>query len=205
MNSRENRKWGHLYRKKKTFAKNTRAKRHSNYYGCVKVAKSMAWVIRGTSFFYRPLGRMGGSKGAFLENPENRKRHQKHSFRNSSALGPFKNGLRKRFWTNIKNQWKNDWKINVSWWPKPLKAIWKQTLFLDFGHFQKLIKKRCRRETQKSCLWVQTGDMRFPGSTYSLIFDVLVWCLKMTIFGSPPIGPTNYKNRCNFPFRTWST
>ena len=57
------------------------------------------------------------------------------------------------------------------------------------------MKKRCQRGPQKSCFWVQIGDMGFPVSTYHLIFDVLVRCQKIIIFGRLPDGPTNRKKR----------
>ena len=75
--------------------------------------------------------------------------------------------------------------------PKPLKSIEKQTLFLILGHS----KKRYQRGSQKSCFGVQNGDMGVPGSTYRLIFDVLLRCQKIIIFGRLPDGPTNRKNR----------
>ena len=79
--------------------------------------------------------------------------------------------------------------------PKPLKSIEKQTLFLILGHSKKTMKKRCRRGPQKSCFGVQNCDMGFPVSTYHLIFDVLVRCPKIIIFGRLPDGPKNRKNR----------
>ena len=75
--------------------------------------------------------------------------------------------------------------------PKPLKSIEKQTLFLILGHS----KKRYQRELHKSCFWIQNGDMGVPGSTYRLIFDVLLRCHKIIIFGRLPDGPKNRKNR----------
>ena len=79
--------------------------------------------------------------------------------------------------------------------PKPLKSIEKTNTFLDFRSFTKTMKKRCQRGPQKSCFLVQNGDMGLPGSTYPLIFDVLVRCQKIIIFGCPPEGPTNLENR----------
>ena len=75
--------------------------------------------------------------------------------------------------------------------PKPLKSIEKQTLFLIFGHSPKDFE----RGLQKSCFWVQNGDMGVPSSTYRLIFDVLLRCQKIIIFGCLPDGPKNRKNR----------
>ena len=53
------------------------------------------------------------------------------------------------------------------------------------------MKKRCQRGPQKSCFGIQDGDMGLPGSTYPLIFDVLVRCQKIIIFGCLPDGPKN--------------
>ena len=57
------------------------------------------------------------------------------------------------------------------------------------------MKQICQRGPHKSCFWVQNGDMGFPGSTYRLIFDVLLRCQKIIIFGHLPDGPKNRKNR----------
>ena len=75
--------------------------------------------------------------------------------------------------------------------PKPLKNIEKQTLFLILGHSKKKKKKRYQRGPQKSCFLVENGDMGLPGSTYRLIFDVLLRCQKIIIFGRLPDGPKN--------------
>ena len=53
------------------------------------------------------------------------------------------------------------------------------------------MKKRYQRGPQKSCFGVQNGDMGVPGSTYRLIFDVLLRCQKIIIFGRLPDGPKN--------------
>ena len=45
--------------------------------------------------------------------------------------------------------------------------------------------------TSKVMFWIQNGDMGLPGSTYPLIFDVLVRCQKIIIFGRLPDGPKN--------------
>ena len=57
------------------------------------------------------------------------------------------------------------------------------------------MKKRYQREPQKLCFFVQNGDMGLPGSTCRLIFDVLLRCQKIIIFGRLPDGPKNLKNR----------
>ena len=49
--------------------------------------------------------------------------------------------------------------------------------------------------SQKSCFLVQNGDMGLPGSTYRLIFDVLLRCQKIIIFGRLPDGLKNRKNQ----------
>ena len=72
---------------------------------------------------------------------------------------------------------------------KPLKSIEKTDTFLDFRSFKKTMKKRYQRGPQKSCFGIQNGDMGLPVSTYLLIFDVLVRCQKIIIFGCPPEGP----------------
>ena len=74
--------------------------------------------------------------------------------------------------------------------PKPLKIIENQT-FLDFRSFKNTMKKRYQRGPQKLCSLIQSGDMGVPGSTYRLIFDVLLRCQKIIIFGRLPDGPTN--------------
>ena len=51
------------------------------------------------------------------------------------------------------------------------------------------MKKRCQRGPQKSCFLIQNCDMSLPVSTYHLIFDVLVRCQKIIIFGRLPDGP----------------
>ena len=51
------------------------------------------------------------------------------------------------------------------------------------------MKKRCQKGSYKSCFGVQTGDMGVPGSTYALIFDVLVRCQqKSWLFEVTPMG-----------------
>jgi hypothetical protein len=77
--------------------------------------------------------------------------------------------------------------------PKPLKNIEKQTLFLILGHS----KKHYQRGPRKSCFLVQNADMGVPGSTYRLIFDVLLRCQKIIIFGRLPDGPKNRRNRAS--------
>ena len=78
-------------------------------------------------------------------------------------------------------------KIMVLDGPKPLKSIEKQTLFLTLGHSK---KKRYQRGPQKSCFLVQNGDMGVPGSTYRLIFDVLLRCQKIII-----LAPSRWTNK----------
>ena len=56
------------------------------------------------------------------------------------------------------------------------------------------MKKRCQRGLQKSCFVIQNGDMGLPGLTYPVIFDVLVRCQKILIFGRPPDRLKNRKN-----------
>ena len=41
----------------------------------------------------------------------------------------------------------------------------------------------------------QNRDMGLPGSTYPLIFNFLVRCQKIIIFGCPPEGQKNLENR----------
>ena len=72
--------------------------------------------------------------------------------------------------------------------PKPLKSIEKQ-YFFDFRSFKKTMKKLYERRPQKSCFGIQNGDMGVPGSTYRQIFDVLLQCWKIIIFGRLPDGP----------------
>ena len=79
--------------------------------------------------------------------------------------------------------------------PKPLKSIEKQILFLIFRSFKKTIKNLCQRGPQKSCFGIQNGDMGLPVSTYHLIFNVLVRCQKIIIFGRLPDGPKIRKKR----------
>ena len=68
--------------------------------------------------------------------------------------------------------------------PKPLKSIEQQTPFLILGH------------SKKQFLKSNNGDlMGVPGSTYRLIFEVLLRCQKIIIFGRLPDGPLNRKNR----------
>ena len=57
------------------------------------------------------------------------------------------------------------------------------------------MKKGYQRGPQKLCFWIQNGDMGVPGSAYRLIFDVLLRCQKIIIFGRLPDGPKNRKNR----------
>ena len=87
---------------------------------------------------------------------------------------PLKNGPGERFWKHMKNEWKNNRKINGIWWSKTIEKYWKTNTLLDFWSFPKAMKKRCQRGPQKSCFGVQNGDMGLPGSTNPLIFDVLV-------------------------------
>ena len=135
------------------------------------------------------------SKRCLFETHENRKWHLNPTFHKSSALGPSKNGPGERFWKKMKNLWKHDWKINGFWWSKTIEKLWKTNTFLDIRSFTKTMKKRCQRGPQKSCFWIQNGDMGLPVSTYHLIFDVLVRCPKIIIFGRLPDGPKNRKNR----------
>ena len=57
------------------------------------------------------------------------------------------------------------------------------------------MKKLYQRGPQKSCFGIQNVDMGFPGSTYRLIFDVLLRCQKIIIFGRLPDGPKSRTNR----------
>ena len=81
------------------------------------------------------------------------------------------------------------------------KQYWKTNNFLDFWSFPTTMKKLCYREPRNSCFGVQNGGMGLPGSTYPLIFDVLVWCQKRMILNRPPAGPKNQKNLCILCFR----
>ena len=58
--------------------------------------------------------------------------------------------------------------------PKPYEKYCKTNTFPEFWSFTKMMKKRCQRGPQKSCFLIQNDDMGLPGSTYPLIFDVLV-------------------------------
>ena len=57
------------------------------------------------------------------------------------------------------------------------------------------MKKLYQRGPQKSWFGIQNGDMGVPGSTYRLIFDVLLRCQKIIIFGRLPDGPRNQTNQ----------
>ena len=175
---------------------NSMSQRHQDYCGFVKsrVAKKTLPRIRGTRFL-APAWAKRSSKRCLFENHENLKWHQKPTFHNRSALGPSKNGPGDRFWKNIKNLWKNYRKINGFWWSKTIEKYWKTNTFLDFRSFKKTMKKRYQRDPQKSCFGVQNGGMGVPGSTYRLIFEVLLRCQKIIICGRLPDGPKNRKNR----------
>ena len=88
---------------------------------------------------------------------------------------------------------KHNRKINGFGWSKTIEQYWKTNTFLDFRSFKKTKKKRYQRGLRKSCFWVQNGDMGLPSSTYRLIFDVLLRCQKIIIFGRLPDGPKNRK------------
>ena len=90
-----------------------------------------------------------GSKGFLFENHENRKWHQKPTFQKSSALWPSKNGPQERFWTNMKNRWKNDRKINGFGWSKTIEKYWKTNTFLDLGHSKKQWKIDAKMAPQR--------------------------------------------------------
>jgi hypothetical protein len=49
------------------------------------------------------------------------------------------------------------------------------------------MKKPYQRGPQKSYLGFQNGDMGFPGSTYRLIFDVLLRCQKSSFLDAFPM------------------
>ena len=57
--------------------------------------------------------------------------------------------------------------------PKPFGIIEKQNLFLILDHSQKQLKQ-ILKVTPKAMFLVQNGDLCLPGSTYPLIFDLLV-------------------------------
>ena len=134
----------------------------------MRIARSTAWVIRGTSFFPTVWAKRW-SKGCLFEKHGNRKWHPKTIVYKSSARGPSKNDPRSGFeqiWKNNENAIGTSMSFDG---PKPLEINEKQIHFLIFGHSIKLWKKRCQRGPQKTYFGVHNGDMGLPGSTYPLI------------------------------------
>ena len=109
------------------------------------------------------------SKRYLFENHKNRKWHQHQTFHKSSALGPSKDGLGERFWTNMKNRWTINRKISIVFDdPKPLKSIEKQTLFLISGHSQKRWKNDARGDLKSHVFLskMATWDSQFRKSLF---------------------------------------
>ena len=63
--------------------------------------------------------------------------------------------------------------------------------FSWFSVFHTNDEKRCQRGPQKPWFWVENGDMGLPESTYPLIFDALLRCQTIFIFGRPADRPKN--------------
>ena len=131
------------------------SKRHGNYYVFVKnmVGWSTARVIR-TIFCFGCLGETVVQRVPF-ENHKNKEWYPKPAFCNSSALGPSKNEPWERFWNNMKNQWKNNRKINVFWWSKTIEKYLNTNSFLKFWSSTKTMKKLCQTRPHKSCFLVK--------------------------------------------------
>ena len=139
----------------------------------------------GALLLFRLLWRKGGPKVAFLKTLKIENGTPKHFFRKVRHWDPLRTVLGSGFKKH----------------EKTMKTLLENQWFLMVQNHSKVLKKQmllswCQMGTQTSCFWIQNGDMGLPGSTYPLIFDVLVWCQKMMIFGRPPAAPKKMRKIC---------
>ena len=93
----------------------------------------------GVFILFRPLGRKGCPKGAFLKTMKIENGTKNKFFRIFRHWDPLKtlpgSGFEKT-WKYMKNIWKS-----MFWWSKAINTYWKTSTFLDFLSFTKTIKK----------------------------------------------------------------
>ena len=179
---RKNSSWANLYRKinfSKTLGPNGRVTiiflwKTGSRQGAAQ------WAAGGV--FWCLLGRKGGPKGDFLKTMKIENSTPERVFMKVQHWGPLKTvpgSILKKHEKSMKKQLK----FNGFWLSKTIEKCWKTNTFLDFRSFTKMRKNE---GISKIMFFDQHVDMGFPGSTYLLIFDVLVWCQKMMICGSHP-------------------